>query len=142
MYGVKYLLITICIISFSFICCTKEQGARDKQLTGEWKWKVQYLSSAVYTTTPQNTGIEETLIFSNDNTWSVLRNNVLVNSGTFKTVPEINSRGEKVNKIHYYNHQGVDSVDYYKIYNDTTLRFSIDFSGSIGASARYYVKRK
>lgn len=142
MYDVKNLFTTFCIITFSFISCTKEQGATDKQLIGQWKWTVQHLGSPVYTTTPQNTGIQETLIFSNDNTWSLLRNNILANSGTFKTASEINSRGEKVNKIHYYRNQGADSVDYYKIYNDTTLRFSYDFSGSIGAGARYYVKRK
>jgi hypothetical protein len=139
----RNLFVTLFILNLSFVSCKKEKlSSADKAVIGQWEWIVQYSDGGPgHTLTPQNTGIQETLALNNDHSWSVIQNNLIVRSGSFKTSIQTNRRDEKVNSIHYYsNRNNSDSVSYFKVYNDT-LMFSTDLMGSIGGGTRYYSRQ-
>lgn len=126
---------------FLFSCKKENQSVTDTQLYGKWKWESNFSGSA--TTTPQNTGINETLVFNSNLTWSKTQNGVIVNNGTYKTANSKNSKGENIGSVTYNNTKNQsDTTTYYKVYNDTTLIFSHDFTGTIGSSSRTYNKSK
>lgn len=124
------------------VSCKKEASSflADEAIIGQWGWSVQYTGSPLYTLTPQNTGINETLVFYEDRNWIIVQNSVIVKSGTYKTSRVTKSNGEQVNAIHYNNSNlDTDSTTYYKIYNDSLI-FSNDFGGTVGSGARIYIK--
>lgn len=132
---------TIVITGLSLSSCKKEgQPEPDKVLVGKWKWTLQYRGSPSNTLTPQNTGIEEIHILKNDNSWSTVQNGSTVDTGTFRTSYETNTKSDKVKSVYYHsNTSNRDFTKYYTV-SDSTLMFSQDLMGTIGSGARVYVK--
>lgn len=140
----KRTITAMLILNFFLLSCEKEnQSATDIKLYGQWNWKSYTPASPVNTLTPQNTGIQETLIFQSDHTWSKTQNGVTIRTGVYTTATSKSNSGENINSLKYNNSKnGSDTTEYYKIYNDTTLVFSHDFAGSTGSASRTYVKSK
>lgn len=124
------------------ISCKKETVTTPSPIEGQWQWAIQYADNPAYNSTPQSTGINETISFLANGTYSVAQNNVAINSGTYKTSATMSSGGELIPTILYSNSRIIDSVAYYKIVsNSDSLIFCHDFIGTLGSGARYYGRR-
>jgi hypothetical protein len=107
-------------------------------ITGQWAWTIQYYDYPTFET-PQSTGINETLSFNEDGTYSVLQNNSIVNSGTYTTGTASNPNGTSVFSISYSNSRVTDSSTYYELQNNNdSLFFSYDLIGTVGSGSRHY----
>ncbi len=140
----KRIAITLLIGALIWVSCKKEnQAGTDPHLVGQWKWKSYQVGAPSNTLTPQNTGIQENLIFNSDLTWTKTQNGAVVRSGIYQTSITKSNTGESVNTLHYNNAKnGSDTTEYYIIQSDTTLTFSHDLIGTYGSAARTYVKSK
>ncbi len=119
-----------------FISCKK--NAADAGITGNWQWTIQYANNPAYNSTPQSTGIQETLSFSSNGKYSVTQNGMITQAGNYKTTVS-NTVAGKVSTVLYSNTRVRDSVAYYTFNNNgNNLVFSNDLSGTIGSGARYY----
>ena len=135
----KYLLQFLLIILLIFICnsCQKDVvEISPKNLVGHWQWISTYKvipTSATNPATPQNTGINELLVFNSNNTWYKTENAVLVDSGTYslghgKYINPSMSTFEYDSICYYQNKIKLkNGVDYYEIDLDT-LVFSSSFA--------------
>jgi hypothetical protein len=132
-------LLLFCFIAIYF-SCTKPQPYYQEKIVGEWKWKIQYANNPNYNSTPQSTGINEQIIFSNFNTYQLIQNNNLINSGAYKIGKTKNPAGINISTVYFSNSRVQDSIAYFDIPNDTTLFFSNDLFGTVGSGARYYIK--
>jgi hypothetical protein len=121
-----------------FVSCKKDE-APQQTLVGQWIWTIQYANNPAYNSTPQSTGINEKITFNIDGTFSLAQNNIVVNSGTYKTSTASSTHGEVIPSVLYTNSKVTDSVAYYKLANNSdSLIFSHDFIGTFGSGARYY----
>jgi hypothetical protein len=149
-----FALILITAMIFS---CKKDQINPAKDITGKWKWlsyyKV-YLLSDSNPLTPQNTGIQEVLVFNANHTWVKTQNNVKIDSGTFSIghgshTPYPGAGTAIYDSIAYLNN-GLKIYgwqDYYRIFNDTLqicpgfadqfTSYSIPYSGS-----KFYIRQE
>jgi len=131
----KIVLLILLLLSLTF-SCKKETSSPAKDITGQWKWiftyKIYPLSDS-NPLTPQNTGIQEILVFNTNHTWFKTQNNIRVDSGTFSLghgshtaypgalTAIYDSISYYQNGIHVNGWQ-----DYYNIFHDT-LEFSPGF---------------
>ena len=85
----KHLSFSLFIMSliFSFCSCDKDPDpVYSNTIVGKWKWVSTYKvipPSATNPETPQNTGIQELLVFDANKTWYKTQNTALVDSGTY-----------------------------------------------------------
>src|ERR1700739_3550922 len=113
----QYIMVRMCLIlAFVIVIdssCTKSSGQQN--ITGEWIWTIQYADNPAYNSTPQSTGIQETLSLAGNGNYSLIQNGIVVNSGTYKTLTAKNTRGETVSGVLYTNTRVKDSVAYYQL---------------------------
>jgi hypothetical protein len=123
-----------------FSSCKKETNTT---IVGNWVWIIQYADNPAYNSTPQSTGIQEIISFGTDGTYSLTQNNIVMNSGTYKTSSATSIRGDKISSALYSNNRVTDSVAYYVIQNNNdSLIFSYDLIGTVGSGSRHYGKQK
>lgn len=80
----KQRMISVLIIFL--LACKKEHITKPGSVLGTWRWIYTYEDlplSATNPLTPQNSGIEELIIFKTDHTWEKITNNTITDSGTF-----------------------------------------------------------
>jgi hypothetical protein len=134
------------LISLLFFSCKKAETTQADSITGQWQWVIQRENNPAYFSTPATTGIQETIEFNADGSYSVTQNNTVVNSGTYKTIVDKCTRdNSRVSGVLYSNSRVTDSVAYYEVRvgNDSLhLMFCHDLIGSYGASSRFYGKQK
>lgn len=124
------------------ISCKKESVTTSPSIDGQWEWTIQYADNPAFDSTPLSTGINETLSFSANGTYSLVQNGLLVNAGTYKTTTSISSRGESVPTVLYSNSRVRDSAAYFNLMNNgDSLVFSNDFIGTYGSGSRHYGKK-
>ena len=117
--------------------CNKDSG--QPNLAGQWIWTIQYADNPAYDSTPQSTGIRETLSFTTDGNYSLTQNGVVTNSGTYKTSTAKNTSGQNIPDILYTNTRVTDSVAYYSLENkNDSLFFTYDLIGTVGSGSRHY----
>jgi len=134
--------IPLFVLSVLLISCKKETLTAVSAIEGQWQWAIQYANNPAYNATPQSTGINETISFLANGTYSVAQNNVVINSGTYKTSATMSTRGELIPTILYSNNRVIDSAGYYKIENNSdSLIFCHDFIGTVGSGARHYGRK-
>ena len=128
-----YLILAFLVVLDS--ACTKSSG--QSKLTGQWIWTIQYADNPAYNSTPQSTGIQETLLFESNGNYSLTQNGVVVNSGTYKTSTAKNNRGQTVSSVLYTNARVTDSVAYYQLTsnNDSFIYLSNDLIGTEARAA-------
>jgi len=132
----RKLVLALLIFSFFYSCKKESIEISSANIVGRWQWirtfKVIPLS-ATNPATPQNTGINELLVFNSNNTWYKTENTVLVDSGTYSLGhgTYINPCGSvfDYDSICYYQNKIKikNGVDYYEIDHDT-LVFSAGFA--------------
>ena len=131
----KYFFIFSSLIVFLLTACTKQQGAaliqrnallgRNDSLAGgcsiigSWRWILQYndgnysgnLSSfpGPDSLTPQNTGLEKTLIFYSDSVWSLVINGNITAGGRF-SFKQILTPAWPITVLDLMNQNGQDSL--------------------------------
>jgi hypothetical protein len=129
------------LISLSLFSCKKSETTQADPIAGQWKWVIQRENNPAYFSTPATTGIQETLEFNTNGTYTVTQNSVTVNSGTYKTVIATSTNGSPVSGVLYSNTRVTDSVVYYVVRNNNdSLMFCHDLIGTLGASSRIYGK--
>jgi hypothetical protein len=134
----RKLILPLFLLSVALFSC-KKNDTPQQTIAGQWLWTIQYANNPAYNSTPQSTGINETIAFGTNGTFSLTRNNVIVNTGTYKTSTALSSSGEVIPTVLYTNSRVTDSVAYYKLVNNSdSLIFSHDFIGTVGSGARYY----
>jgi hypothetical protein len=122
-----------------------------QDVTGQWQWLSSWYDRPMSDSnpkTPQNTGIQETIEFSSNNTWLKIQNNIHIDSGTYSTghgsyLPYIGAYNFVYDSIVYFRN-GISekgTQDYYKISNDT-LQFSGGFAGISGGGSKFYIRHK
>jgi len=134
----------ICILLFltaSFFTGCKKENEANKEIFGSWNWVKQTNDSwPPVDKTPQSTGINESVTFNSNQTYTIVRNNIQTEVGTFSTEPFTTTSGKSTNKIIFKRGSGLDSVHYFMI-NGTSLSFSYDYSGGAGGGIRFYEKQ-
>ncbi len=138
-------ILFIIILSTALFCCNKNSDVQPVSLVGTWNWIRTTHPNPIYAdSTPSNTRRTELLLFKNDNSWILLRNNMLYDSGTYSL-----GHGQSNPIVGNYIY---DSVVFYKrninqwwtpykIYSNDTLIFAGSFAGIYGAGSQYYVKQ-
>ena len=120
----KLLLLVIIVVTG----CKKSIPSAAKSPVGNWKWIYTYYDNKLSNSnprTPHNTGNEELLTFTADNTFKHLKNNVTIDSGTYSYGHGIyiNDFSRKFEydslKYSHINFPNLDGVDYYTISGDT-----------------------
>jgi hypothetical protein len=137
MYVMQRLLVFLFFFFILNASCNKDSS--QPNLAGQWIWTVQYADNPAYDSTPQSTGIEETLSFTTDGNYSLTQNGVVTNSGTYKTSTAKNTSGQNIPDILYTNTRVTDSVAYYSLENkNDSLFFTYDLIGTVGSGSRHY----
>jgi hypothetical protein len=118
------------------------KSSGQQNITGEWVWTIQYADNPAYSSTPQSTGIHETLSFASNSNYSLIQNGLVVNSGTYKTSTAKNNQGKTISSVLYTNTRIKDSVAYYQLtHNNDSLIFSHDLIGTLGSGSRHYGRK-
>ena len=129
------------ILTASFFTSCKKENEANKEIFGSWNWVKQTNDSwPPVDKTPQSTGINESVTFNSNQTYTIVRNNIQAEVGTFSTEPFTTTSGKSTNKIIFNRGSGLDSVHYFMI-NGTSLSFSYDYSGGTGGGIRFYEKQ-
>jgi hypothetical protein len=119
--------------------CTKEKSESCQDITGGWEWIYTLTVFPSPKQTPENTGINEIVVYNPDKSWFRLQNGVKVDSGiyAFGHGTYCEYEGSYVwiyDSIAYYvNGKKLRIGDYYKITNDT-----LRISGGIGGRFSCY----
>lgn len=117
------------VIIFSLVSC-KKNSINPLPIAFHWKWIKTYNDAPLSSTnpiTPLNSGIQELLIFNSDNTWSDIKNNNLIDSGTYiighGVFTNLSNVKFEFDSIQYYRNgtQVLGGVDYYQVSNDTLI---------------------
>jgi len=128
-------LILVFILCFSG--CKKEEIIHPRDISGHWSWIKTYTLPPTSDSplTPQNTGIQETLVFLKDHTWYNTIDNAKVDSGMYTIghgsyTPYPGATVFIYDSIAYFNVEGtrIRIGDYYEIRNDT-LQFCPGYAG-------------
>ena len=137
MYIMQRLLLFLFFFFILNASCNKDSS--QPNLAGQWIWTIQYADNPAYDSTPQSTGIRETLSFTTDGNYSLTQNGVVTNSGTYKTSTAKNTSGQNIPDILYTNTRVTDSVAYYSLENkNDSLFFTHDLIGTVGSGSRHY----
>ena len=135
---IRLILSLLLVIS----SCTKDRQSPPPNLIGNWEWKVTYGVQPKYDLTPQNTGIEKLLVFTDDFVWKRFENGLLVDSGTFSVGHGIYSNSFRTlnydSIVYHRTGKEIGSGDwnYYEIDVDT-LNFCSCFRGATGMVTHY-----
>jgi len=133
----RHLLLLTAFLLVICFSCKKESS--QSNVAGQWHWTIQYADNPAYNSTPQTTGIQELLFLNNDNSYSLMQNGVITNSGTYKLLTAKNTSGQNVSGIQYTNARVTDSVSYYTLANNNdSLFFTFDLIGTVGSGSRHY----
>lgn len=125
----------------AFLTGCKKENDNSKEINGTWNWVKQTNDSwPAVDKTPQSTGINESVTFKDNQTYSIVRNNVHYESGTFTTASFTASSGVTSTKIIFKKGFGMDSIHYFKV-SGTSLTFSMDYSGGAGGGIRFYERQ-
>jgi hypothetical protein len=84
----------IFVLAVIFVACKKNDvppnvgklslTANEALVVGSWKWSAQYTyAQTLSTLNPANTGVQETLLFNANGTWTQTKNGDLANAGTY-----------------------------------------------------------
>jgi hypothetical protein len=129
------LIILLSLLTFS---CKKDTLNPAKNITGGWYW---IYTQAVYPSdplTPENTGVQERLIFSSDKKWTMTKNGIKTDSGTYSLghgtyTPYAGAHIYIYDSVVYYR-DGMDLIawDYYNVFNDT-LQFCPGYAGKLAS---------
>ena len=131
----------IFILTLLIFSCKKEKSVQPP-IVGQWIWTIDYSNNPLYNSTPQTTGINETLEVTGNGTFSLIQNTTIINSGTYKLSSFENISGDIISTILYSNSRVTDSIGYYKLNNtNDSLFFSFDLAGSLGSVQRHYGRR-
>jgi hypothetical protein len=138
MVNIFLKLTTILVIVLSFSGCRKQEINSAKNITGQWRWLKTYAVAPLSDTnplTPQNTGIQEILVFKADHTWDKTVNGFKTDSGIYSLghgtyAPYQGAQVNVYDSIAYYsfNRGKLETGDYYEIRNDT-LQFCPCYGG-------------
>ena len=130
----RYFIVAILICLSG---CKKEEIILPGDITGNWTWIKTYTLPPTIDSplTPQNTGIQETIVFNEDHTWYKTVDNTKADSGMYTLGHgQYNSYpGATVfiyDSIAYFTVEGtrIRIGDYYEIRNDT-LQFCPGYAG-------------
>lgn len=134
------------------LCCEKRLDidwvTDPKEIAGKWRWEhtaLYDIAAPINPLTPQNTGIEEVIIYNVDRTWSKRQNNILVDTGTY-SIGHANRRISSfavllIDSIQYYQSgQAINGrVDYYYIIEDS-MNFNPGLGGVGPGDSKWYIK--
>src|SRR6476469_1743087 len=135
----RFCILLLFMDAFLFSC--KKENETNKELVGTWSWTRQTNDSwPPLDKTPQTTGINETVSFNADQTYSIVRNNVVAETGRYATSPFTTTSGDVSNKITFNRGSGLDSIHYFRVADDL-LTFSVDYSGGAGGGIRFYERQ-
>jgi len=125
MKTIQKILSMVYVIAIVCFSCRKEDQpnlVKPKDIAGTWDWKYTWKDLPMSDSNPlnpQNTGIQEILVFKSDNTWSRTQNNIKVDSGSYTL-----GHGDYLPYVGAY-HFIYDSIVYYKI--GTRIEFGWDY---------------
>jgi hypothetical protein len=128
------LVLLIPIFLLYLIAChknTEQPSFKPADITGSWDWiytRKAYALSDSNPVTPENSGVNELLVFNQDLSWFNKINNKVVDSGTYSIghgeyTPYIGAYTFVYDSIKYYRNgkSFVNGFDYYLLRNDTLI---------------------
>ena len=137
----SYSIIILAFLLFILACKKSPFNSPTKDISGNWNWFATY---RVYTLsdsnprTPQNTGINEKIVFNKDLTWYRTKNGIKLDSGTYSLghgsyTAYIGAKVFNYDSVLYYS-PGIESNawDYYDVFNDT-LEFCPGFADRLAS---------
>jgi hypothetical protein len=109
---------------------------------GNWVLAMRWYGGLPYFITAQSTGIHEVLSFNPNGSYSISKNGMVADIGTYKTATVTSPDGERVARIQYSNTRVTDSIDYFIItHNNDSLAFGSGMMGIDGSGSRVYVRQ-
>ena len=127
------------VILFFFILlysCGKDKTVvAAKDITGTWRWIYTYRDNpTIPDLTPQNTGIQELMIFYTNKSWKKVQNNITIDSGTYSLghghyLPYQGAHDNIYDSIVFYKNTVQQGWDAYKIFSNDTLAFGPGWAG-------------
>ena len=132
-------LVTVLLICGLTLFTSCKNNVAQKKIVGEWIWTIQYSDNPAYNSTPQSTGVRETLSFNRNGDYALTQNGIVTNTGTYRLSTAKSINGQNVSSIYYSNSRLTDSVAYYLLQNNNdSLIFSHDLIGTVGSGSRHY----
>ena len=132
-------LVTVLLICGLTLFTSCKKNVAQKKIVGEWIWTIQYSDNPAYNSTPQSTGVRETLSFNRNGDYALTQNGIVTNTGTYRLSTAKSINGQNVSSIYYSNSRLTDSVAYYLLQNNNdSLIFSHDLIGTVGSGSRHY----
>jgi len=136
----RYLAIVICLLSSFAGACGKQ--SIKSNIVGSWEWTAQYTDNPAYDSSPQSTGIQETLSFDHSGRYYRSQNGNVIDSGTYRTNVSVSTRGKWISGVLYTNNRITDSVSYFVLTNNNdSLFFEYDLIGTVGSGSRHYGRK-
>jgi hypothetical protein len=150
----RCLLLAVVLLLFSFSCRKNhDQSVKAASLNGRWHWiftHKDYPDGPNNPETPQNTGIEEFMLFT-DNSWKRIQNNITVDSATYTTghntyLPYPGAGLFVYDSVGFYKNNVFVGWDSYEVRHDTLI-FGAGLSGRFSSymcphnEARYWVRQ-
>jgi hypothetical protein len=147
---------TILILVLLIFSCKKDTPSiTPKNIVGEWKWFQTYADlplSPTNPSTPQNSAIEELLVFNTDKTWKQIQNSLTTDSGTYTLghssyTPYIGAYTYDYDSIGFYKKGVFVGWDGYLISSGDTLIFGSGITGRFSSymvpnnGSKWYVKQ-
>ena len=136
------LIVVVFMFGLTLITSCSKEKAQNK-IVGRWNWTIQYADNPAYNSTPESTGIHETLIFNSNGTYDLAQDGISKNTGIYHLSSATSTNGQKVSSIYYSNVRVTDSVAYYKLQNNNdSLFFNHDLIGTVGSGSRHYGRQQ
>jgi hypothetical protein len=141
---IRTIPLIILLLSLTF-SCKKDPASPSKDITGQWKW---IFTQAVYPSdplTPDNTGLQEILVFNSNHDWFKTKNGIKVDSGTYSlghgsNTPYEGARIYIYDSVLYYRFSNKSNAwDYYNVFHDT-LQFCPGFADKFASYNSFNLK--
>ena len=103
-----------------------QTSANDEALViGNWTWSSQYtFAQTLYTLNPTNTGVQETLQFNANGTWTQTKNGAVAKTGTYSFPEVMTPAGTAIPFFSAVNNRVTDTARY------DNFNFNTGFAGS------------
>ena len=149
------ILCMILLLSLTFACKKDKDVISPSDISGKWTWLYTYRVYPLSDTnplTPQNTGIQEILVFKPDHSWYNLVNGTKADSGTYTLGHGTYAPYQGAQIFIYdsivYSRNGIRSAigDYYEIRHDT-LQYCPGYAGRFtsytlpGNGSKFWIKQ-
>ncbi len=83
------LFVGLSLLSVAVACGTREDELSNEQFVGTWNWASTAGGTGNINDTPENTGVQRTITFTDNYTYTVKENDATVSDGSYSIIKEV-----------------------------------------------------